>query len=35
LAVDFDAPGRLNMHAIRELGVPRDADSIYAARWPA
>jgi ferredoxin-NADP reductase len=26
LAVDFDAPGRLNMHAIRELGVPRDAD---------
>ncbi len=26
LAVDFDAPGRLNMHAIEELGVPRDAD---------
>ena len=26
LAVDFDAAGRLNMHAIEELGVPRDAD---------
>jgi ferredoxin-NADP reductase/MOSC domain-containing protein YiiM len=26
LAVDFDAPGRLNMQAIEELGVPRDAD---------
>ena len=26
MAVDFDAPGRLNMHAIEELGVPRDAD---------
>jgi ferredoxin-NADP reductase/MOSC domain-containing protein YiiM len=26
LAVDFDAPGRLNMHAIEELGAPRDAD---------
>jgi ferredoxin-NADP reductase len=26
LAVDFDAPGRLDMHAIEELGVPRDAD---------
>src|SRR6202043_1997669 len=24
LAVDFDAPGRLNMQAIEELGVPRD-----------
>ena len=24
--VDFDAPGRLDMHAIEELGVPRDAD---------
>jgi MOSC domain-containing protein YiiM/ferredoxin-NADP reductase len=26
LAVDFDAPGRLDMHAIEELGAPRDAD---------
>jgi ferredoxin-NADP reductase/MOSC domain-containing protein YiiM len=26
LAVDFDAPGRLNMQAIGQLGVPRDAD---------
>jgi ferredoxin-NADP reductase/MOSC domain-containing protein YiiM len=26
LAVDFDAPGRLDMHAIEELGVSRDAD---------
>jgi ferredoxin len=26
LAVDFDAPGRLNVHAIEELGAPRDAD---------
>ena len=26
LAVDFDAPGRLDMHAIEELVVPRDAD---------
>jgi ferredoxin-NADP reductase/MOSC domain-containing protein YiiM len=26
LAVDFDAPRRLDMHAIEELGVPRDAD---------
>ena len=26
LAVDFDAPGRLDMHAIEELGVPRDAN---------
>jgi ferredoxin-NADP reductase/MOSC domain-containing protein YiiM len=26
LAVDFDAPGRLDMHAIEELWVPRDAD---------
>jgi ferredoxin-NADP reductase/MOSC domain-containing protein YiiM len=26
LAVDFDAAGRLDMHAIEELGVPRDAD---------
>jgi ferredoxin-NADP reductase len=26
LAVDFDAPGRLNMDAIEELGVPRDGD---------
>jgi ferredoxin-NADP reductase/MOSC domain-containing protein YiiM len=26
LAVDFDAPGRLDMHAIEEVGVPRDAD---------
>jgi ferredoxin-NADP reductase/MOSC domain-containing protein YiiM len=26
LAVDFDAPGRLDMRAIEELGVPRDAD---------
>jgi ferredoxin-NADP reductase/MOSC domain-containing protein YiiM len=26
LAVDFDAPGRLDMHAIEELGVTRDAD---------
>ena len=25
-AVDFDAPGRLNLHAIEELRVPRDAD---------
>ncbi len=25
-AVDFDAPGRLDKHAIEELGVPRDAD---------
>jgi len=24
--VDFDAPGRLDMRAIAELGVPRDAD---------
>ncbi len=26
LGVDFDAPGRLNMHAVEELGAPRDAD---------
>ena len=26
MAVDFDAPGRLNIHAIDELGAPRDAD---------
>jgi ferredoxin-NADP reductase len=26
LAVDFDAPGRLDMQAIEELGAPRDAD---------
>ena len=26
LAVDFDAPGRLDMHAIEGLGVPHDAD---------
>jgi hypothetical protein len=26
LAVDFDAPGRSNMQAVKELGVPRDAD---------
>jgi MOSC domain-containing protein YiiM/ferredoxin-NADP reductase len=26
LAADFDAPGRLNIQAIEELGVPRDAD---------
>lgn len=26
LAVDFDAPGRLDMHAVEELGAPRDAD---------
>ena len=26
LAVDFDAPGRLDVHAIEELGAPRDAD---------
>jgi ferredoxin-NADP reductase/MOSC domain-containing protein YiiM len=26
LVVDFDAPGRLDMHAIEQLGVPRDAD---------
>ncbi len=26
LAVDFDAPGRLDMHAIEELGVLRDGD---------
>jgi ferredoxin-NADP reductase/MOSC domain-containing protein YiiM len=26
LAVDFDAPGRLDMQAIKELRVPRDAD---------
>ena len=26
LAVDFDAAGRLNIHAIEELGVSRDAD---------
>jgi ferredoxin-NADP reductase/MOSC domain-containing protein YiiM len=25
-AVDFDAPGRLNMEVLSELGVPRDAD---------
>ena len=25
-AVDFDAPGRLDIHAIKELGVSRDAD---------
>jgi len=24
--VDFDAPGRLDMHALQELGVPRDSD---------
>jgi hypothetical protein len=27
LAVDFDAPGRLNMRAIEELGVPRAKDT--------
>ncbi len=26
LAVDFDAPGRLSMHTVEELGAPRDAD---------
>jgi ferredoxin-NADP reductase len=26
LAVDFNTPGRLDMHAIEELGLPRDAD---------
>jgi ferredoxin-NADP reductase/MOSC domain-containing protein YiiM len=26
LVVDFDAPGRLNMHVIEELAVPRDGD---------
>src|SRR6516165_9944720 len=26
LAVDFDAPGRLDMHAIEEFGAPRDVD---------
>jgi ferredoxin-NADP reductase len=26
LGVDFDGPGRLDMHAIEELGAPRDAD---------
>jgi ferredoxin-NADP reductase/MOSC domain-containing protein YiiM len=26
LAVDFDASGRLDIHAIEEIGVPRDAD---------
>jgi ferredoxin-NADP reductase/MOSC domain-containing protein YiiM len=26
LAVDFDAPGRLDVHAVEELGVPRDGD---------
>jgi ferredoxin-NADP reductase/MOSC domain-containing protein YiiM len=34
LAVDFDAPGRLNMRAIEELGVPRDAD-FYLCGPPA
>jgi ferredoxin-NADP reductase len=34
LAVDFDAPGRLNMQAIEELGVPRDAD-FYLCGPPA
>ncbi|MGC2198823.1 MAG: 2Fe-2S iron-sulfur cluster-binding protein, partial [Stellaceae bacterium] len=33
-AVDFDAPGRLDMHAIKELGVPRDAD-FYLCGPPA
>ena len=26
LGVDFDATGRLNMHAVEEVGAPRDAD---------
>ena len=34
LAVDFDAPGRLDMQAIEELGVPRDAD-FYLCGPPA
>ena len=34
LAVDFDAPGRLDMQAIEELGAPRDAD-FYLCGPPA
>jgi len=34
LAVDFDAPGRMNRQAIEELGVPRDAD-FYLCGPPA
>jgi MOSC domain-containing protein YiiM/ferredoxin-NADP reductase len=33
-AVDFDAPGRLNVHVLRELDVPRDAD-FYLCGPPA
>jgi ferredoxin-NADP reductase len=33
-SVDFDAPGRLNMRALEELGVPRDAD-FYLCGPPA
>ena len=34
LGIDFDAPGRLDMHAIEELGVPRGAD-FYLCGPPA
>src|SRR5439155_25123626 len=26
LAVDFDAPGRVDVHALQQIGVPREAD---------
>jgi ferredoxin-NADP reductase/MOSC domain-containing protein YiiM len=34
LALDFDAPGRLNVRMLQELGVPRDAD-FYLCGPPA
>jgi ferredoxin-NADP reductase/MOSC domain-containing protein YiiM len=33
-ALDFDAPGRLNVHVLQEMGVPRDAD-FYLCGPPA
>jgi ferredoxin len=34
LGVDFDAPGHLDLHALQQLGVPRDAD-FYLCGPPA
>jgi MOSC domain-containing protein YiiM/ferredoxin-NADP reductase len=33
--VDFDAPGHLDIGALRDLNVPRDADSTSAGRQPS